>query len=352
MRPILLPLTLLCALPISSIGMGASDSSAFDREIKPLFHHRCVNCHGPATAEGGLNLSNALSIANGGDAGPAIQPRNLAESRIWERVSSHEMPPDEPLSAAELEIIQQWILSGAPGLPAPQPGGMSDRDHWSFRALEVPHLPQVRDGSRVHTNVDRFIQSALEERGLGLGSQADRATLIRRVSFDLTGLPPTLAEISAFLSDSSPNAYRRIVDYYLASPLYGDHWGKRWLEVAGYADSNGYFDADTIRPLAFRYRDYVIRSLNADKPFDKFVREQLAGDELSGYRPDKTPTQEMVDLLEATHFLRNAPDGTAESADNPHDKLRDKHAVLEATVEIFWLGFVRRHPAMCTLSRS
>ena len=129
--------------------------------------------------------------------------------------------------------------------------------------------------------------AALEARGLALNPEADRATLIRRVSFDLTGLPPTPEEIDAFLGDTAADAYERMVERYLASPHYGERWGKYWLDAAGYADSNGYFNADTDRPLAYRYRDYVVRSLNEDKPFDRFVREQIAGDELSGFVPGR-----------------------------------------------------------------
>ena len=134
------------------------------------------------------------------------------------------------------------------------------------------------------TDIDRFVQARLEARGLSLGPDADARTLIRRVSFDLTGLPPTPEEIEWFVSDHEPGAYERMVDRYLASPRYGERWGKHWLDAAGYADSNGYFSADTDRPLAYRYRDYVIRSLERDKPFDRFLREQLAGDEMAGFR--------------------------------------------------------------------
>jgi hypothetical protein len=158
--------------------------------------------------------------------------------------------------------------------------------------------------------------------------------LIRRVSFDLTGLPPTLREIDAFVTDKAANAYERMVDRYLASPRYGERWGKYWLDTAGYAESNGYFSADSDRPHAWRYRDYVIRAFNADKPFDRFVQEQLAGDELAGYKPGGDVTPETAELLTATHFLRNAPDGTGESDGNPDEVRIDRYTVLEGTVQI------------------
>src|SRR5213075_707047 len=172
-----------------------------------------------------------------------------------------------------------------------------------------------------NTDIDRFILSALEAKGQTLNREANRTTLIRRVSFDLTGLPPTVHEIDSFLADNSENAYELMVDRFLASPRYGERWGKYWLDIAGYAESNGYFSADSDRPHAWRYRDYVIRAFNADKPFDRFVQEQLAGDELA-------------DLLAATHFLRNAPDGTGESDGNADEVRIDRYTVLEGTLQI------------------
>jgi hypothetical protein len=203
--------------------------------------------------------------------------------------------------------------------------------HRTFRPVIRPNLPEVRGNTR--TSVDRFIFAAAEARRLPRGPEADRATLIRRVCFDLTGLPPTVAEIDAFLRDRAPNAYEKMVERYLASPHYGERWGKFWLDTAGYADSNGYFNADTDRPLAWKYRDYVVRSFNADRPYDQFVREQLAGDELVGYRPDGDVTPAMIEGLVATHLLRNAPDGTGESDGNPDEVRTDRITVLEGNVQ-------------------
>jgi hypothetical protein len=204
-------------------------------------------------------------------------------------------------------------------------------DHRGFRPVTRPTPPEVRGVAL--TSVDRFILAAAEAKRLTLSPEADRAVLIRRVCFDLTGLPPTVAECNAFLSDKAPDAYERMVERYLASPRYGERWGKFWLDAAGYADSNGYFSADSDRPLAWRYRDYVVRSFNADKPYDQFVREQLAGDELVGYKPDADVTPAMVEGLTATHFLRNAPDGTGESDGNPDEVLTDRLTVLEGNVQ-------------------
>src|SRR5687767_14916980 len=167
--------------------------------------------------------------------------------------------------------------------PAPGNNPKPAQAHWAFRAPVRPAVPVVRRPDLARTPVDNFILAALEKKGLSMAVEADRPTLVRRVSFDLTGLPPALADVDAFVNDKSDDAYERMVERYLSSPRHGERWGKFWLDAAGYADSNGYFNADSDRPLAWRYRDHVIRSLNADKPYDRFVREQLAGDELAGY---------------------------------------------------------------------
>ena len=167
-----------------------------------------------------------------------------------------------------------------------------------------------------------------------IGPDADRVTIIRRLSFDLTGVPPSLDEINAFVSDPDPGAYDRLVDRLLASPRYGERWGKYWLDASGYSDSNGYFSADSDRPLAYRYRDYVIRAFNADRPLDQIVREQLAGDELAGERSGHYASSAVIDQLVATHFLRNGQDGTGESDGNPDEVRADKYAVLEGAIQI------------------
>lgn len=203
--------------------------------------------------------------------------------------------------------------------------------HPAFQTVKRPAVPQVQGQAR--TDIDRFILEALESRKLSMNPEAEKTTLIRRVAFDLTGLPPTLAELDSFLKDKTPSAYGTMLEHYLASPHYGERWGKFWLDAAGYADSNGYFNADSDRPLAWKYRDYVVKSFNADKPYDQFVREQLAGDELVGYSPTADVTPAMVEALTATHFLRNAPDGSGESDGNPDEVRTDRFTVLEGNVQ-------------------
>jgi hypothetical protein len=316
---------------------GVPARPGFD-DVQPLLKAHCVKCHGPVKPKGKLNLSSARSVARGGETGEVVSPGSLAESTLWEQVASDEMPPkpEEPLTADEKQTICRWIEQGARGLPGAAdlrpvaPGA----DHWAFAPASLPSPPEVRDRAVVRTAVDRFIVSTLEARGLALSPEADRATLIRRLSFDLVGLPPTPEEIAAFAADPRPDAYERLVERLLASPRYGERWGKYWLDAMGYVESNGYFSADSDRPLAYRYRDYVIRAMNSDRPLDQVVREQIAGDELSGYKPGVEVTPALVDQLVATHFLRNGQDGTGESDGNPDEVRADKISVLDGAVQV------------------
>jgi hypothetical protein len=208
------------------------------------------------------------------------------------------------------------------------------KNHWAFRRIVRPAIPVAKHADQVQTPVDAFILKSLESKGLTLNSPTDRATQLRRLTFDLTGLPPGRSELEQFVADRSSDAYGRAVDRLLASPHYGERWGKYWLDVVGYADSNGYFNADTDRPFAYRYRDYVIRSINADKPFDQFIREQLAGDELSGEVANAPLTPEVIELLTATHYLRNGQDGSGESDGNPDERRTDRATALQGTLQI------------------
>lgn len=205
--------------------------------------------------------------------------------------------------------------------------------HWAFQPLRRPAVPVVASETPTGNAIDRFVLTKLSERRLALNPSADQAALLRRAAMDLTGLPPSPEELSEFLRDDAPDAFERAVDRFLASPHFGERWGKWWLDATGYADSNGYFNADSDRPLAYRYRDYVVRSLNANKPFDQFIREQIAGDELCGFdahQHERHATADMIDQLEATHFLRNGPDGSGESDGNPEEVLIDRYYALES----------------------
>ena len=325
------------ALASAASNDSAAPSDAFSDHVLPILRARCFECHNSKKRAGKLNLETPLGVVRGGESGRIVSAGQPDDSILWQKIHDEEMPPEQPLADAEREVLRRWIADGAHGLPDAATAGRAGdgQDHWAFRSPVPPAVPEVLDASRVRTDIDRFIQAKLEARGLTLGPQADRLTLIRRLSFDLVGLPPTVDEIAAFLADPGDDAYERLVEHYLASLHYGERWGKHWLDAAGYADSNGYFNADTDRPLAYRYRDYVIRAHNADKPFNEFLIEQFAGDELAGYRPDGDVLPEQVDLYAATHFLRNAQDGTDSSDGNPDELLIDRMTVIEGTVQIW-----------------
>jgi hypothetical protein len=308
-----------------------AQAANWDADIGPLLKKHCVKCHGPAKQEGKLNLSTAAGVLRGGSDGKTVVPHDLAASLLWQKVSEGEMPPDKPLAESDRERLKQWIVAGAPGLAKAAKTGPSDAaDHWAFRSLQAPAVPSEPGG---HNAIDAFLLAELQKHQLQFSPAADRHTLIRRLSLDLLGLPPQPEEIAAFVGDHSPNAYERLVDRLLASPHYGERWGKYWLDAVGYADSNGYFNADTDRPLAYRYRDYVIRAFNRDTPLDQFICEQLAGDELASWQPGSDGSPEIIELLEATHFLRNGQDGSGESDGNAEEVRIDRYTALESLMQ-------------------
>lgn len=208
------------------------------------------------------------------------------------------------------------------------------RNHWAFHSPQPPPLPVVTNRLWAKNPVDLFLIAKLEAAGISPSPAASKRLLIRRLSFAIRGLPPTPAEIEVFKSDTAPEAWERLVDRFLASPEFGIRAAQPWLDAVGYADSNGYFNADSDRPHAFRYRDYVIRAFNSDKRFDRFIQEQIAGDELARFTRDGNLPPEAVESLVATHFLRNAPDGTGESDGNPLEMKVDRYTVLEGGVQI------------------
>ncbi|MCZ6793769.1 MAG: PSD1 and planctomycete cytochrome C domain-containing protein [Planctomycetota bacterium] len=305
--------TCLVAQPSSGDRAGID---FFESRIRPLLAENCYECHSRQAKKlrGGLRLDSREGLRRGGDSGPAIVPGKPAASLLVRAVRRVDpdlrMPPRKELSRGEVDAIVEWVRRGAPdprtGDERP-PERAPASDLWSLRRPVEPALPPVRDASWPATPVDRFILSGLERRGLEPAPAADRRTLIRRLSFDLLGLPPGPWEIEEFLEDDSPDAWARLVDRWLATPRYGERWGRHWLDVARYADSNG-LDENVAHGNAWRYRDYVVASFNRDRPFDRFVLEQLAGDLLPA-----PPTREARnERLVATGFLSLGPKVLAE----------------------------------------
>ena len=284
--------------------------SFFEKEVRPLLAENCFKCHGEAKQKGGLRLDSLAAMVQGGDSGPAVVPGDIDESLLVEAVNyvGLEMPPGGKLGDTQRAVLTRWIAMGAPwptadrGATASSPSKSAqaskisdeDRAFWSFQPVRRPAVPDVADGGWSKGPIDRFLFARLAAETLTPAPEADRRTLIRRASFDLIGLPPTPAEVATFVADDSPLAYERLVDRLLADPRYGERWARHWLDLVRYAESDGYRQ-DAYRPDAWRYRDYVIRAFNDDKPYNRFVAEQLAGDEMAPGDPEQRV---------ATGFLR------------------------------------------------
>jgi hypothetical protein len=278
------------------------------RNVVALLRARCFGCHGAQQQMSGLRLDSREGALRGGYSGPAIRPGKSAESTLIQMVAGVDpkrvMPLSGPrLAPSEVDTLRAWVDEGA-NWPASKstaddeglPSTSAKPTHWSFQPVERPKPPLAHDAAFVRNAIDQFVLARLESKGIKPSAEASKTTLLRRVSLDLTGLPPTLAEADAFLSDSRPDAYERVVDRLLESPHYGEKWAREWLDLARYADSDGY-EKDTVRPHAWRYRNWVIDALNRDMPYDEFVIEQIAGDLL----PNATVEQKV-----ATGFQRNA----------------------------------------------
>lgn len=279
----------------------------FEEKVRPLLVERCFRCHGEKKHEGSLRLDARQTIVAGGDSGPAIVPGKPDESLLIEavRYRSLEMPPDRRLPKAEVDVLVKWVQMGAPWpgsagekILVPRRPGLEitdeDRSYWAFQPIRKPVVPNA-DSDWDDTNpIDAFVFDQLKRRGLAPSKLASKRQLARRLYFDLIGLPPTYKEVEQFVADDSPKAFAKLVDRLLEKPQYGERWGRHWLDVVRFSQSNGY-ERDDEKPHAWRYRDYVIKTFNEDKPFDRFVLEQLAGDELD----DAT-----LDSIIATGFYR------------------------------------------------
>ena len=260
----------------------------FEQKIRPILRSHCGKCHGPESQNSDLRLDVRHAAFKGGVSGEVIVPGKSSESELIRRIQSSDeaerMPPDgKPLPKGEIELLRRWIDAGAVWPETEydrQAKSDPRRDHWAFRPIGDIHPPIASGPDSSKSPIDRFISRKLTDNGLGFSPRADRRTLIRRLSLDLLGLPPTPAEVEAFVNDSAPDAYAQLVDRMLASPRYGERFAQHWLDVVRYADTHG-FEVNTPRDHAWPYRDYVIRSFNEDKPYDQFIIEQLAGDAFS-----------------------------------------------------------------------
>ena len=289
--------TVLSATSSAEEVVSVSDS-VYSQRVAPIFRRHCVECHGRDETERGLDLRSSVNVIAGSETGPVMIPGKSSASllrQVLTKGAEPHMPPDGQLTAAEIATIETWIDAFDSQMDIPERVlSEQDRDHWSFQPVRRPSPPSVQDTSWPRSSIDRFILARMEAKQLRPSPPAHKLILLRRVYLDLIGLPPSPDEVSAFLEDDSEQAFDRVVDRLLASPRYGERWGRHWMDLARYADSGG-FHNDLDRPFAWRYRDYVIQSWNEDKPYGRFIREQIAGDRL----PDAT-----LDTWIATGFCR------------------------------------------------
>ncbi|HEY4263341.1 MAG TPA: DUF1549 domain-containing protein, partial [Schlesneria sp.] len=326
-------------LSLVTIGLLAPNVSAddrFARDVAPILVKRCLECHNEREASGKLVLVDKGSLAAGGESGPAVVANDAERSNLISRVVSGEMPPpkrgvSQKLSAAEIDALKDWIAAGATwpegrklDLYEATTEVRGGRDWWSLQPVRRPRVPSSISKAG-HSPIDAFIRTKLDAAQIQPAPPADRATLMKRLSFDLLGLPPSYDEIEEFVNDSSPDAYERLVDRLLASPHFGERWGRLWLDTVRYADTCGY-ERDQEKPFAWKYRDWVVQAINEDMPHDRFILEQLAGDELS----DRTEASVI-----ATGFLRL---GTWN--DEPNDADEYKYERLEDLVHATSTAFL------------
>jgi hypothetical protein len=268
----------------------------FETQVQPLLKAHCFSCHGgEKKIKGGLRLTTREALLKGGESGPVISTEKPEESLLLQAVRYEDlkMPPKGKLPQAQIDVLTQWVKMGVPygGGSAiatrhgPPPVDDKARTFWAFKPVVRPEVPKVKNASWVRNPIDALILARLEEKGLKPAGPASKVSLLRRAHYAVTGLPPTPAEVDAFLADSAPDAYEKVVDKLLTSRHYGEHWGRHWLDLVRYAETNS-FERDGAKPFAWRYRDYAIRSFNQDRPYDQFIREQLAGDELDTVTPD------------------------------------------------------------------
>ena len=325
-------IALLCGLTVRS-AWAADPVEFFEKQIRPSLSSKCVACHNGEAKMGGLDLTSPAGFSRGSANGPIINPDHPQQSRLLTVIRYQgdiKMPPTGRLSDERIAAFEKWVETGAPWPEAITQGAGPSSKHWAFRPLQDPAPPTILNPERARNAIDRFILAKLDEEGLPRAATANKLTLLRRAKFDLHGLPPTPGEINEFLADDSPDAFTRLIERLLASPRYGERWGRHWLDVARYADSTG-LDEDHKYPFAWRYRDYVIQAFQDDLPYDQFVREQVAGDLLPADDGSEVNTRAIV----ATGFLALGPKPIAQQ-----DKVRLKYDVVDEQIDTLSKAFL------------
>ncbi len=341
-NPVLMRISLvILATLVAAPAIPASEAEGleyFEKHVRPVLATKCQACHNAQLKSGNIDLSGVEGFVKARDEAALISPDDPVSSRLLAIVGYEtrvKMPPGGKLPAEEIEVLRDWVLQGAPWpgaerreamIPDAQQGTFTQeqRNYWAFQPVAKPGLPEVNDRNWTRNPIDRFVLAELEKHGLEPAPPADKLTWLRRASFDLTGLPPAPAASKAFLADESPEAFERVVEQLLATPLYGERWGRHWLDIARYADSTGN-DEDHRYPYAWRYRDYVIEAFNDDMPYNDFIREQIAGDLLPAENHREVNQRGIV----ATGFLALGPKAVAQQ-----DKKRMLYDVYDEQIEV------------------
>ena len=329
----------------AAIKLTPSEQSFFESKIRPLFIKHCHSCHSSEkTPMGGLQLDSRKGWMAGGSRGSAIVPGQPEQSLLIQAIRYQDpelaMPPQGILSPQEIEALEQWVLLGAPDPRAEPSGGTPEvttvnleegRQFWSFQPLDTRVLPEVKNATWIGSPLDYFVLSRLEEKGMKPVRPADRRTWIRRATFDLIGLPPTLAEVKAFLEDDAPNAYEKVVDRLLASPHYGERWARHWLDVARYAEEQrNSSNKGVVLPVAYKYRDWVVEALNQDLPYDQFILHQFAGDQIKDLGEDGQ---------QALGFFSLGPIYVTDGGDDK-SKLRSRYETIDDKIDTLSRGIL------------
>ena len=326
-------LFVLTACAVDGRAVASEIDAVFANDVRPIFARNCITCHaGTDKQKGGLDLSTREAVLKGGASGPALVPGKAVQSLLMQMIhrdGSPHMPPKTQLTDAEMATLAKWIDA----LPASTVTGEVKEhkgEHWAFEKPIQPPIPTITNRTWVRGPIDAFILAKLESQNLKPAPAATKIALIRRAYFDLIGLPPSPEEVKAFLANDSANAYEKVIDRLLSLPAYGERWGRHWLDLSRYADTGGFHD-DIARPNAWRYRDYVINSFNADKPYAQFIREQLAGDEIA-------PND--ADALVATGFARNGPSNDKNMGKNARDLQKYRMDELDGVISTTFSTFL------------